>query len=49
MGSVKSFDAFQMWLSAQREALLERNQRVSQLEEQIQSKRDRLKSTYCST
>jgi len=49
MGSAKSFDAFQMWLSAQCEALLERNQRVSQLEEQIQSKRDRLKSTYCST
>jgi len=24
MGSAKSFDAFQMWLSAQREALLER-------------------------
>jgi len=47
MEGMSSFDAFQTWTRAQREAFLERSQRLVQLQQELHIKRDRLKSTYC--
>jgi len=47
MEGMSSFDAFQTWIRAQREAFLERSQRLVQLQEELHIKRDRLKGTHC--